>query len=338
MHGYHLAAGIEALMMVVKVMSAREYYDSVYSVDRVSNMITDVTNWFYNCLAENVTTLRLSNEDKVDAKNLTSITTKCINYAAKHISKITEHKIYDQYMKMKKTDIFCIDFDQVSIDNYRQMKRLDINTMISNINSTYGMVCRLAVCLGWLIGIGDEQKLGELESLADNIGMLIKIHDDFKHHKRDMRFGSISSNFVVTHGIKEALILYDDAHIQYLEKSNTVGVETKTCNEIVKCIVDYVSDVTATMSVDIDTEYDDITSYTSHVSSTSHASHAKRNSRDNHVRHDHAKHDHVRRDHAEHAPRDSHSSYASHAKNNDADDGSMSCSDTMMNRHQVVIE
>lgn len=279
MHGYHLASGIEALGMVVKVMGARDYYDNRFTVERVSNMIMDVTNWFYNCLAENITTLRLSNEDKVDGKSVTNITTKCINYAAKHISKITEQKIYDQYFKMKKSDIFCIDFDKVSVDNYRQMRRLDLSTMVQNIHSTYGMMCRLAICLGWLIGMGDDQKLAELESLADSFGMLMKIQDDFKNHRRDMRYGSVCANVVVTHGIKEALILYDEAHLQYLEQSSIVGVETKTCNEIVKCIVDYVTECTADMSIDIDTDYDDITSHASHISHTSYASHASRTSK-----------------------------------------------------------
>jgi hypothetical protein len=274
MHGYHLASGIEALMMVVKVMNNREYYDSIYSPEEISNMVTDVMNWFYDCLAENINTMRLSNEDKVDVRKLTTIMTKCINYAVKTISKITEQKLYQDYTRMKRTDIFCIDFDEESVENYRTMKRLDQKTMLDNINNTYGMVCRLAVCLGWLIGMGDEQNLQQLETLADHMGTIIKMHDDFKSYKRDMRYGDFCANFIVTHGIKEALILFDDSTISYAEKSVTIGVETKTCNEIVKVITEYINDETQDISVDLDTEFDDMSmaSRTSYASKRSYAS------------------------------------------------------------------
>lgn len=269
MHGYHLAAGIEALMMVIKVMDNREYYDSVYSYEETSNMIIDVTNWFYDCLAENIKTLKLSNEDKVDVKIITTVMTKCINYSAKRISKIVEQKLFQDYSRMKKTDIFCIDFEEESIDNYKGMKRLEKDTMIDNINNTYGMICRLAVCLGWLVGMGDDNNLKELETLADNMGMIIKMHDDFKNYKRDMRFGEYCSNYIVTHGIKEALILFDKSNIQYAEKSMKTGVETKTCNEIVRVVADFINEVTDNISIDIETEYDDMSILTTSRSAKS---------------------------------------------------------------------
>lgn len=260
MHGYHIAAGIEAIMMVAKILNNRTYYDSLYTEECTANMITDVISWFYNCLAENIKTLKLSNDDKVDAKTLLNIMIKCTSYTAEKISKIMEQKKYNTYSKMKRTDIFCIDFEEESIDNYRTMKRLDQHTIIKNINDTYGMVCRMAVCLGWLISLGDDCDFKELESLADNMAMIIKMHDDFKNYKRDMRYGDFCTNYIVTHGIKEAMTLFDEAIIEYAEKCVTIGIEIKTCNEIVKVITDYISEATEDMSVDIDTEYDDMSS------------------------------------------------------------------------------
>ena len=245
-------------MMVIKVLNNRAYYDSVYSVEETSNMIIDITNWFYDCVVENINTMRLSNEDKIDIKKHSNIITKSINYTVKKISKITESKFYKEYNRMKKTDIFCMEFEDDAIHNYKKMKRLDQKTMIENIYNTYGMVCRLAICLGWLIGMGDEQSLQDLEEIADNIGIIIKMHDDFKTFKRDMKYGEVCSNYVVTYGIKEALILFDEANIRYAEQTVTIGVETKTCGEIVKVITEYINDLTQDMSVDLDTEFDDM--------------------------------------------------------------------------------
>jgi len=259
MHGYHLASGIEALMMVIKVLNNRPYYDSKYTTEETSNMIIDITNWFYDCINENINTMRLSNED-IDIKKYSTIVTKSINYTVKKISQITESKFYNNnsYTRMKKTDLFCLDFDDDTVHNYKKMKRLDEATMLTNIHNTYGMVCRMAVCLGWIIGMGDEQSIDGLESIADSIGLIIKIHDDFKTYKRDMKYGDVCSNFVVTHGVKEALILFDDSSIKYAEQSVSVGVETKTCGEIIKVITDFINEATQDMSVDLDTEFDDI--------------------------------------------------------------------------------
>jgi hypothetical protein len=265
MHGYHLASGIEALMMVVQIINNREYYDAKYTNPHVSNMITDVISWFNDCLIENIKTLTLSNEDKVDVKAIMSIMTKCINYSAKRISRLLEHKSYEDksITNMKKTDIFCVDFEDDSIDNYKTMKRLDRETMIDNIGGTYGTVCRLAVCLGWLIGMGDDQNIKDLELLADNMAMIIKMYDDFKNYKRDMRHGEFCTNYVVAHGFKEAIILFDEFNIQYAENCVSMGIETKMWNEIVKIITEYIMDATSCISVDVETEYDDMTSIAS---------------------------------------------------------------------------
>ena len=258
MHGYLLASGIEGLMMAIKILNNRKYYDSKYSTEKTSNMIVEVTNWFYDCLTENINTLRMSNEDKVDIKKLATVMTKCINYAVRRISKINEIKEIQTLERMKRTDLFCIDFDQASIDNYRHMKRTDQKTMMDNIKSTYGMVCRLAMCLGWMITMGDDTDIPKLEALADHISVILKVHDDFKNYKRDMRYGDICSNFLVTHGLKEALILFDHSSISYAEKTEEYGIETRTCNEIVKVVTDFIDLETQDVSVDLDTEFDEI--------------------------------------------------------------------------------
>jgi hypothetical protein len=277
MHGYHLASGIEGLMMVIKILNNRKYYDSKYSIESTSNMIIDATNWFYDCLTENINTMRLSNEDKIDIKKLTGVLTRCINYSVRRISKIIEIKEYQsgELERMKRTDIFCVEFDKDSIDNYRSMKRLGQTTMMERIANTYGMICRLAMCLGWMITMGDETDIPKLENLADDISVIIKMYDDFKTYKRDMRYGNICSNFVVTHGIKEALILFDHSSISYAEKTEEYGIETRTCNEIVKVITDFVDAETQDISVDLETEFDDM-SYLSTMSEGSRASRASR--------------------------------------------------------------
>lgn len=254
MHGYHLASGIEALMIVAQILNNRTYYESVYSANKVSNAISDITNWFYECVAENIKTLDLSNE--IDSKTTTSITLNCTRYASRCISKILEFQD-KPWIPMKKTDVFCMDFDAESIDNYVNMNRLSKDQTIKNIKNTYGLVCRIAICLGWILGMGDDKNIKELETMADNIGLILKIRDDFINYKRDMRFGKYSYNFVTSHGIKEALILFDEANIAYAENLFSVGVETKTCNEIVKAITEYVNEMIQNISVDIDTEYDD---------------------------------------------------------------------------------
>lgn len=265
-HGYYLASGINALMAIAKVCSNREHYDNKYGRTDVDNMIMEVVSSFYRCITQNIETLRLSKDGDINPK-LAQI---CIEYSAKMIPLITKKIDYDSQKKMKKTDILAMKIDKSTYVNYKKKNQLDKTTLINDMRDRYGSVCKMAMSLGWILGQGDESSFNKIKDLSDEktvaklerlgelMGKFLKIHDDFKYMERDIKVGRFSLNYVVNYGIKEAYGELIEAKADFLEGSMILGVETRTSKEIIDMIVKNIDTIVKDVSVDIETEYDDV--------------------------------------------------------------------------------
>ncbi len=259
-HGYYIATGVDIMMLMAKVASNRDYFNKTYGEYKIDNMMLEVTNWFYYCISQNIETLNLSKNGKLNAKTYQL----CTEYAAKYLPLITRKVIHNSTDKMKKTDIFNFKFDPSNskeiMKEYKKKNRVDKTTLYEDIENRYGSVCKLAICLGWLLGQGDEASLPNLEKLAKWMSVFLKMSDDFKYLERDMMYGRLSSNYVVNYGIKEAYMEIIESKTDFIEVSMHIGVDTKTTKEIIDMVVKEVDSLVHDVSVDIETQYDDITS------------------------------------------------------------------------------
>lgn len=265
-HGYYLASGIDVLMLVAKVCSSRDHFDNKYGQIAVDNMIMEVISSFYRCITQNIDTLRLSKNGVIN----TRLTQLCIEYSTKMMPQITHKSTYDSKAKMKKTDLLCMDLDDKTYLQYKRKNKLDKNTLIEDIKKRYGSVCKLAMSLGWILGQGDEttfnkiKELGDIptiakmEKLGDFMGTFLKLHDDFKYTLRDIKLGRFSLNYVINYGIKEAYSELVESKANFIEGSMLLGVETKTSKEIIDMVVRDIDDIVKDISVDMDTQYDDV--------------------------------------------------------------------------------
>jgi hypothetical protein len=152
---------------------------------------------------------------------------------------------------------------------YKKKKIIDKSVIISETNDRYGSVCKLAMCLGWAIGqddvstfktfdLHDIEMIKNLENLGNLFGLFLKLHDDFKNVNRDIIEGNITRNFIVNYGIKYAYSELVEVKAELIEKCMLLGIETKTSKEIIDTIVKNVDHIVKNVSVDIDTEYDDV--------------------------------------------------------------------------------
>lgn len=257
-HGYYLASGIDIMMIIAKVCCNRDYFNSKYGTNEIDNMITEATSWFYYCIMQNIETLRLSKNGTVNPKILQT----CIEYAAKYLPLITQRQKYTSSIVMKKTDIYCFNFkNQNCITEYKKKHVLGRDILMSDIKIRYGSVCKMAICLAWILGspkINETKDIDNLELLANDISVFMKIHDDFMNVERDMLYGDYSLNFVVNYGIKEAYCEMIDAKSEFIERSMKLNVDTKTIKEIVDLLVSNIEAVVKDVSVDIETQYDDV--------------------------------------------------------------------------------
>jgi hypothetical protein len=265
-HGYYLASGIDALMLVAKVCSSRDYFDDKYGSTVIDNMIMEVISCFYKCITQNIDTLRLSKNGNINSK----LTQLCIEYSTRMMPMITQKNTYDSNEKMKKTDLLCMDLDDITYIQYKKKNRLEKDLLIDDTKKRYGSVCKLAMCLGWILGkgtdesltklkdLGDEKTVIRLEQLGDYMGAFLKLHDDFKYLRRDVQVGRFSLNYVINYGIKEAYSELTESKANFIEGSMTLDVETKTLKEIIDMIVRNIDEIVKDVSVDMDTQYDDV--------------------------------------------------------------------------------
>lgn len=265
-HGYYLASGIDALMLVAKVCSSRDYFDDKYGSTAIDNMIMEVISCFYKCITQNIDTLRLSKNGNINGK----LTQLCIEYSTRMMPMITQKNTYNSNERMKKTDLLCMDLDDITYIQYKKKNRLEKDLLIEDTKRRYGSVCKLAMCLGWILGkgtddsltklkdLGDEKTVIRLEQLGDYMGAFLKLHDDFKYLRRDVQVGRFSLNYVINYGIKEAYSELTESKANFIEGSMTLDVETKTLKEIIDMIVRNIDEIVKDVSVDMDTQYDDV--------------------------------------------------------------------------------
>ena len=261
-HGYYLASGIDVLMLIAKVCCCRDYFDEKYGQTQVDNMIMEVSSCFYKCITQNIDTLRLSKNGNIGSK----LTQLCIEYAIKLLPQITQKQILVSKEKMKKTDLFCLEINDEAYQQYKKKNKLSKEVIFEDIKRRYGSVCKLAICLGWILGQGDETNIGKIKDLCDeknivklevlgeHIGNFLKLYDDFKYIDRDIKMGQISLN----HGIKEAYMELIEAKANFIEGSMVLDVDTKTSKEIIDMVVKQIDSIVKDASVDMETQYDDV--------------------------------------------------------------------------------
>lgn len=266
-HGYYLASGIDALTLIAKVCSSRDHFDNKYGQIAIDNMIMEVTSCFYKCITQNIQTLRLSKNENMNSTKLTQL---CIEYSTKILPYITQKQAYESEERMKKTDLLCMAIDDKTYQQYKKKNKLDKDTITEDVNRRYGSVCKLALCLGWILGQNDDASLGklkeltdekcieQLEKLSEHIGAFLKLHDDFKYVNRDIRYGRYSLNYVINYGIKEAYTELIEAKANFIEGTMVLGIDTKTTKEIIDMVVRDVDSIVKDVSVDMDTQYDDV--------------------------------------------------------------------------------
>jgi hypothetical protein len=265
-HGYYLASGIDVLMIIAKICSSRDYFDNKYGNVAIDNLIMETISSFYKCITQNIETLRLSKNGNVNSK----LAQLCIEYSTKMLPLITHRQIYHSKDKMKKTDLFCFDIDSKAYLQYKKKNKLDKNTIMDDISKRYGSVCKLAMCLGWVFGqnddtglfklkeLGDEKNIANLEALSEHLAIFLKIYDDFTYFERDILSGKFSLNYVLNYGIKEAYSEFIEAKVNFIEGSMKLGVDTKTSKEIIDMVVKKISEIVEDVSVDMETQYDDV--------------------------------------------------------------------------------
>ena len=255
-HGYYIALCIDILMVICKLSSNRSYYDEIYGANNIDNMISEIINWIYWSIFQNIETLEMNKTDKFNPKTAQL----CIEYCIKFIPLITkkiECRSNITNNKMKKTDMYHNKINDVEfINTYKQKQFIDRETL-NEIYLKFGYVCCLAMYLGWTLGQGDDATVSKFDSIGMQLGIMLKIHNDFKHVDRDIHYGKYSTNCIINCGIKESYAELIESKINFIEMLIIHSIDTNTLKEIIEIIMTDVDNCVASISVDLESQFDD---------------------------------------------------------------------------------
>jgi len=258
LHGYYVAGCVDVLMILAKVCCNRPYFNKLYGTANLNNLIIEVINWTYCSIYQNIETLLMNKGERYNPKT----TQLCIDYCVKLIPKIVQVCDYTSNKRMKKTDIYSYKPSDADFwKKYKNKALLDKTTVTNEIDNRYGSVCCLSVCLGWILGQGDESALGEIEKLGKYCGILLKMSDDFRYLEQDITEGHVSTNYVINFGIKETYTAIIEAKANLIEELLKNKIDGKTLRDAIDVIIRMVDDIVSDISVDMNTQYDECSTF-----------------------------------------------------------------------------
>jgi hypothetical protein len=231
-HGYHMAAGVDLMMSVVMINDNVAHFDSKFNKGVVKNFINQAPVYIYECSSQNIETL----ENMVDKEKTLKTQKKIHSFLHKKMLDITKHENIVGVEKPHRTDIIKYKFQDKTIINtkYRVLKIIDKQTLLNYVERTYGTVCQCAFVLGWLLGLGEEKAIPNLEKLGNNLGIIIKLSNDFKNLERDMATSNeVSYNMIVNCGIHECFSIFDDNKTSLIEGCLLMDVYSITIKEVI---------------------------------------------------------------------------------------------------------
>lgn len=236
-HGYCIASGIDLMMNVVMVLDNMKYYEKIYSKKILWDLIHQMPIYINLSISQNINML----VDGIGQEKVYSVYEKISNYINKKMIDITRHDDYKGKEKMHKLDVVKYKFNDAKIaeKNYKNLNMIDKYDLIAYINRTYGYVCQCALVAGWMLGMGDEKTIPQLEKIGLNLGMLIKLSSDFQNLERDINNPTeynTTHNLIANHGIHNCFQIFDQNKIEFYSECLELNLENTTIKEVIDVI------------------------------------------------------------------------------------------------------
>lgn len=233
-HGYYMASGIDLMFTVAMINDNMKYYEDTFGISLVKKLLTQSPIYIIECLTQNIEVL----ENVMEKEKIPKIHKKIQSYLHKKILDLTYVEPLIGTEKMHKLDVVKHKFSNVNLVNgkYRKLKAINKETLMNYVSKTYGSVCQCAFVFGWLLGLGEEKMIPNLEKLGTHLAMIIKLSNDFKNLERDIEHSNTNSttyNFVANYGIHECFKLFDESKIKLLEGCMTLDIYNITIKEII---------------------------------------------------------------------------------------------------------
>jgi geranylgeranyl pyrophosphate synthase len=140
------------------------------------------------------------------------------------------------------------------------MKQIKRDSFDNYTTNKMGSLGEAAVCIGWIMGCGNEKKLNRIKKTAKYFANFYKISEDMQNIERDIRNSKngMSYNFVLNYGLQNGYEFFMDNKRKFIEDSMKLDIYTSTIKEIINFIESKVDTVIDETSPDIKSNYSSI--------------------------------------------------------------------------------
>lgn len=267
--GYYAASTIQFLHTIIEITEDKQNIIETYGEDTYHNIINYLTLSSSRSLCQNLETVKNSINDGDTSSKIFINSMKVFN-ANMNYSKILNSKTVknlptdsDDLLDTSNNDVskWYIKDDKSLNDKFKNLKKITRESFDEYTNNKLGSLCEIAVCIGWVIGCGNEKKINRIKKIAKYFANFYKISEDLQNIEHDIRESikpeskNISYNFVLNYGLQNAYEFFMDNKRRFIEEAMKLDIYSSTIKEIINFIEAKVDNVIDDTSPDIKSSY-----------------------------------------------------------------------------------
>lgn len=238
-HGYHVSAVVEYLVLFSKLFDNKHKYKELYNGNKYLFPVMETMTHFATCLSMNIETVQnvLTKEKDKNVLKMFHNLIKILDMKINNIINFDKTISYNE--PMKRTDFvnYKETNNKIIKDKINKMKIADKNDLYRHVENTFGCSSQLGLIFGWFLGNGDDKSFNTLEKMGINFGYLIKISFDFENVDSDLNNSdNTTNNLLINYGIQEIFELFDRNKQQFIEGCIKLNIYTNTIKEIIDAI------------------------------------------------------------------------------------------------------
>lgn len=257
LHGYYAASCVTCTKCIVVLLDNKNKYYKKFGKEMVQKMINELISLLNICLSQNIESI----QPHYTKEKLFKISDLCIKTVNKRVSKLLLDKELETDKLIQHTDLVKYHFKDIKeakkkIASLKQVKQESLDNFI---DEKYGATAQIALCLGWILGNGDEKKISNLEKIGLYFSMLEKLTNDFINLDSDIQdFESdqiYTKNYIINYGFQNAFEVFVDNKQKFIEGCILLDIYTNTVKEIIDLIESKVDEIIDRSSPDMRSNY-----------------------------------------------------------------------------------
>lgn len=247
LHGYYMAAGIQLLEVVARLMEKEQGCGLISKLVGLTNI----------CLLQNMESI----QSQFPKDTIVRIWNNSMRIAnTKIYNLVKDNDIQCEAENIRETDIIKYHFSNINADfaknKLMSLKKIKYESLMQFIQDKYGTVCKTALLLGWIMGGGDDKMIKTLEKTGMNMALMLKTSYDFINLESDLEMATgCTKNLIINLGFQNTFELFVDNKQKFIEGCISLDIYTNTMKEIIDLMENKIDTIIDRTSPDLRSHY-----------------------------------------------------------------------------------